>query len=173
MVLSQNSPVMIDVYTSTTYSSVTGVALAQGVTTTTATVFTAYGSFATQIAAQFAEYRVESIRVTITPVPNTAYAGLYTSGLFITPFWGAAPTASIAVITKLPKHKVLQLNPRSYKIHWHRQNTPEDKTLYPTTGAVPVLGGIVSYIGASAPTLGTAYLLYEVKYRLYCRSRVE
>lgn len=41
---------------------------------------------------------------------------------------------------------------------WRRTGDPEDKTFVDTTNALPVVGGIIGYIGAAAPTASVPYL---------------
>ncbi len=151
--------VSIPVTWATTYSCVAGVALAQQVTITTATAFGTYASFNAQITIPYLEYRIERIALRIIPVPNISTAGLYIPAIYGAPFYGqAAPTPSISNISKIPRCLIQALYDRELRLHWNRTNDPEDKTYTDTTAACPVVGGVILYIGAAAPTASIPYL---------------
>lgn len=156
----------------TTYNSVTAVALAQTITFTNATVFTAYSNFAAQITNIWNEYRVESIQLKITPIPGISAAGLYPTGLHVVTMQTQVPPApTIATLSKLPGYRILPLFDKTYTVTWHRTNDPEDKTFYDTAGAPSIIGCVLCYIGASAPTLGTPYMVIQSTYMVCVRGR--
>ena len=157
----------------TVYTSTTGVALANGFTFTTATVYASYGNFANQVTNLYNEYRVESIQLRIVPVPGVSAAGLYPTGLYLAGFEGpTAPAANIAIIQRLPNHQLRPLFDKVITYKWRRTNDPENRTFTTTAAAAPILGGIVGYIGAGAPTLGTAYMTVEASFMITAKSRL-
>ncbi len=157
---------------STTYSCVAGVALAQQITITNASVYTAYGNFTNQITNLWNEYRTEMVELTVVPVPGVSTAGLYLTGLFWATFEAqVAPTPSITNIIRLPRSSTVPLFDSMYTKTWRMLPDPEDRTFVDTGAAPPVVGGVVAYVGSAAPTASVAYMVIIVKATIRVRGR--
>jgi hypothetical protein len=157
----------------TVYAAVLGNAVAQAISFTTATVQTGYGGWAAQVSTLYNEYRVRSIQLRIVPVPSVANAGLYVSGLYLTTFEGPqVPAQTIASISKLATHTLRPLYDKVFTVKWHMKDDPEDKTFVSTAVAAPIVGGIIGYVGAAAPTANVTYMTIEARYLVESRGRL-
>jgi hypothetical protein len=171
-VSSKNLTVAMVLTYNTVYASTTAVVLAQAFTFTTATLFTGYANFAVQVTNLYNEYRCERIRLRIVPVPGLSSAGLYPTGVYSASFEGpTTPTADITTIQRFPNHSLKPLFDKIITLQWTRTNDMEDRAFSATTAASPILGGIVGYIGAAAPTLGTSFMTIEASYLITCQGR--
>lgn len=158
--------------TTTTYSAISGTAVANGFTFTTATPFTSWSNFTVVVTNLWMEYRVVRITLSLNFTYNTAVSGLYIPTVYLAQFRGdTAPAATIAGLTALPWVK---LRPAGGKttITWNApKDDPEAWLFRQTTVAAPVTGGIVGYLGAAAPTSNVSYMVIKATYQFDVRSR--
>jgi len=157
----------------TVYSAVVGTPVSQALVFTTATIQTAYSNWAAQIQNLYNEYRVLQIRIKIVPVPNVSAAGLFSTGLYATAFEGpTTPAQTIAAIQRIPTHRLVPLNDRTVTLKWFMKSDPEDRTFVSTANPEAVVGGIIGFVGAAAPTLNVTYMTVEASYLVEARGRI-
>jgi hypothetical protein len=156
----------------TTYQAIAGTALAQGINVNTSSIFTSEPNFAIGVTNLWNEYRCEAINLKVTFTFNVAQAGLYIPSIYLAQFRGdTAPAQTLAGLTALPWVRVMQPN-RSVIIKWSRpKDDPEAAQFRQTNAALPILGGIVGYMGASPPISTVVYAVISVKAKLALRGR--
>jgi len=112
------------------------------------------------------------VKIVIVPTPGLSGAGFYTTGIHTVSLQSPVlPTPTIATLSKLPGYRMLPLFERKMSVRWHRTSDPEDKTMTDTTVAAPIIGGILMYIGAAAPTLSVPYMTLIHTAMVTCRGR--
>jgi hypothetical protein len=155
-----------------TYQAVNGTAVAQGITVTTASIFTSFPHFTTLVSNLWSEYRVTKIQVRFRYTFNTAQSGLYIPATYTVQFRGdTPPAATIAGISAIPWFKT-DSPPRGHMVTWTApRDDPEAWIFRQTSAALPIAGGVVAYVGAAAPTATVAYLVTDVYAYIDVRSR--
>lgn len=163
---------LVPITYTTTYSALAGTAVAQTVNVNTSSIFGSYPNFTVVISNLWQEYRIQGITLTYYWTYNTAVSGLYIPAVYSAQFRGDTPPAiTIAGLTALP-WVVIKQAVRTFKMQWKPPvDDPEAWIFRQTSAALPVTGGIVTYIGAAAPTANVSYLVIKVKALVGVRSR--
>jgi hypothetical protein len=156
----------------TTYQAVGGTAVAQGLNVNTSLVSTSFPNFAVLISNLWSEYRCTSLTIDFKYTFNTAQSGLYIPSVYTAQFRGNLPPAqTLAGLTAVP-WVVTHSPPSKHRMTWKAStDDPENWIFQQTSGALPVTGGIVGYIGAAAPTTTVAYLVAKVTAVVEVRGR--
>lgn len=155
-----------------TYTAVSGIALANGITLTTASVFTSFPSFTSLITNLWNEYRVEKLVMDCRFTKTPEFSGLFIPVVYAAQFRGnAPPAASIAGITALPWNKQAMTTNR-FRIVWNMpRDDPEAMFYFQSTVAADVSGGIVFYVAAAAPTASVTYMVIRFTAGISVRGR--
>jgi hypothetical protein len=156
----------------TTYQSVSAVALSQGFNVNTSQVSTSFPNFALVVSNLWSEYRCTKLNIKILWTFNTAASGLYIPAIYLAQYRGDTPPAqTLAGLQAVPWVKTVA-PPGKTTISWSASaDDPEAWIFRQTTGALPVTGGVVGYVGAAAPTSTVAYMVLQVSAKLEVRGR--
>lgn len=162
----------IDITWYTTYAAVAGTAVSQGINVNTSLVSTSYANFAILISNLWSEYRCTRITLKFTWTFNTANSGLYIPTCYMAQFRGdTAPAITLAGLTSIPWTRISS-PPQGTTITWvASKDDPEAWIFRQTAAALPITGGVVSFIGAAAPTSNVSYCVIKVKACLDVRGR--
>jgi hypothetical protein len=94
--------------------------------------------------------------------------------LYLSGFEGPnTPAQTIATISRLPNHRLVPLFDKVIVYNWNMKPDPEDRTFVSTGGAAAIVGGIIGYIGAAAPTSSVTYMTIEARYTIEMRGRLQ
>jgi hypothetical protein len=163
---------MLPIRWTTTYQAIAGSALAQSLYVNTSQVSTSFANFAVLVSNLWSEYRCTKLAIEIDYTFNVAQCNLYIPTVYTAQFRGSiAPAQTLAGLQAIP-WVTLNSPPKVTRVTWvASKDDPENWLFRDTTGALPITGGIVGYIGAAAPTTTVAYAVMKVTAYVEVRGR--